>query len=263
MKKISTMLFAVLLAMVLCACGASKDAQNAAGISNVIEEINPETADTEQIKADFDKASAFVASVVDLSDADIQTDDEDPANLYSYWAVDNGDRLFEPDNELMVNGQKIVIGETTVNDLETMGFKLEKPADVIGPDEQMSVTLRNDSKYFMFDVHLTEGEEEKPISDVPVLGFNVGAGEYAIPYEYMGISEDISFEKAIETLGMPNSELRVNSDVTGTSIEISYFNISAAEGITTDNILSLSFSYDADNDTAAISSVRMSRQINR
>jgi len=264
LKRITIILFAAVLVSALCACGAEKPGQspeNASGIPGVIEEIDPETADTEKIKADFDKASEYIGSVVDTSDADINTDDEDPANIYGYWNFDPDKYPFEPETELMVSGQKIVIGQTTVGEIEGMGFKLEKPMDMIGPDDMTSVTLSEGGKSILLEVNLPGGGEEKPIEDVAVQGFNSGSAEYALPYEYMGISGDMSLEKVIDVLGVPNSDLHVNSEPSGVTIELSYYNNSEADGFSVDTTFSISFSYDTENNNTAITSALMSRRL--
>lgn len=262
MKRINAIIFAVLFAIVLCACGASDQGQgsdNEGGIPGIIEEKDPETADTEKIKANFDKAAAYIESAADTSAADVQKDEEDPTNIYCYWNLDPDKNPFEPENELTVSGQKIVIGETTVGELEDMGFKIEKPADTIGPDEIMSVTLNKDGKYFLLE--LRSAEEEKPIDEAAVQGFTAGSIDYAIPYEYMGISEGTSFEEIIAALGMPNSYLNVNSGITGVSIEISYSNMSEEDGINTNTMFSLSFSYDPENNDTVMTSAVLSREM--
>ena len=93
--------------------------------------------------------------------------------------------------------------------------------------------------------------DEGVLSEVDMIG-----NEFGISYAYSGLKDQSSFKDVIDKLGAPNSQVKISSDDTGVSIELSYFNSTQDGDKTSDKSLTVYFGYDTTNNTASV------RQIN-
>ena len=252
MKKTFTTILIILLTISLCA----RKASTPAAVDTSASDAAP--AETDQLKDNFEKASAYVESLIDASKTTVMTDDEEAGSLYRYWMYDNAPEQVSFSNEVDVGGTVIAIGKTLEKELEGLGFQVEASLDSVQPDEITSVTVNKDGKSSILTLKCNDTDQALPIADLPVYGFTSVYNEYTIPFSYSGLTNESTLADALKLFGEPNSSLNLCADDLGTSIVLSYFN-TAQEGetVTTDS-LELTFLYQADANTAVFSSIVLS-----
>ncbi len=253
MKKTFTTILTVLLAVCLCACSASQPA----AVDTSVSDAAP--TETDQMKDNFEKASAYVESLIDVSKTTVMTDDEEAGSLYRYWMYEDAPEQPSFSDEVNIDGAVIVIGKTLEKELEGLGFQVDAYLDTVQPNEVTSVTLNKNGKSTILTLKGNDTDEVLPIADLPVYGFTSVYNEYTIPFSYSELTAESTLADALQLFGEPNSSLNLCVDDLGTSIVLSYFN-NAQEGDTvTTNTLELTFLYQADADTAVLSSINLSR----
>lgn len=253
MKKIFSLFLIAVLAFSLVACGSTQPAAD-----------NSETTTTDNtaIRETFDKASAYIESVLDTKGMDAQVQDDDGgANLYKYWTPTDAADNAAFSMELDINGNAVTVGTTTVKDLAAFDWEIEKSAETVKPDEMMGVMLTKDNRSCSLTAATPTLGQEAPIDDCIICDATASYNEFSLPFSYSGLNEQASIKDIVEKLGVPNSGITLSSDANGSIIELSYF-ISTAEGdLVEDSNLSLSLNYSADSDIAVINSVQLSRSV--
>lgn len=254
MKRLAALLLAAALTASLCACNKNPGSENATEKAALAQEVS--STDKNLVKANFDKAVAFVESAIDTKDM-TAGDNEDEFCMYRDWSYEETENTELPDT-IEVNGKTITIGKTTVKDLNELGMKLEKSMDKVPPQTGTAVNLIDDSKTFLLNVD-NGTDKTLDIDDMTITGFTTGFKDYTLPYSYSGINYDSTVEDVISKLGKPNSNITVDANDQSATITINYTNdVTEGKTITTDNV-SVAFNYDSAKDTAALSSLNYSR----
>lgn len=254
MKRLAALLLAAALAAGLCACNKKPGSENATEKAALAQEVS--STDKNLVKANFDKAVAFVESAIDTKDM-TSRDNEDEFCMYRDWSYEETENTELPDT-IEVNGKTITIGRTTVKDLNELGMKLEKSMEKVPPQTGTAVNLIDDSKTFLLNVD-NDTDKTLDIDDMTITGFTTGFKDYTLPYSYSGINYDSTVEDVISKLGKPNSNITVDANDQSATITINYINdVTEGKTVTTDNV-SVAFNYDPAKDTAALSSLNYSR----
>lgn len=254
MKRLAALLLAAALTAGLCACNNHPGSVNATEEVGVTQQVS--STDKELVKANFDKAVAFVESAIDTKDM-MSRDNEDEFCMYRDWSYEEIKNTELPDT-VEVNGKAVTIGKTTVKDLDALGMKIEKSMEKVPPQTVTGVNLVDGSKTFMLDVD-NSTDKTLNIDDMTITGFTTGFKDYNLPYSYGGINYDSTVEDVISKLGKPNSNITVDANDKSAAITINYTNdVTEGKTITTDNV-SVAFNYDPAKDTAALSSINYSR----
>ncbi len=254
MKRLAALLLAAALTAGLCACNKTPGSENATEKAAIVQEVS--STNKELVKANFDKAVAFVESAIDTKDM-TAGDNEDEFCMYRDWSYEETENTELPDT-IEVNGKTITIGKTTVKDLNELGMKLEKSMEKVPPQTGTAVNLIDDSKTFLLNVD-NGTDKTLDIDDMTITGFTTGFKDYTLPYSYSGINYDSTVEDVISKLGKPNSNITVDANDQSATITINYINdVTEGKTVTTDNV-SVAFNYDPAKDTAALSSLNYSR----
>lgn len=254
MKRLAALLLAAALTAGLCACNKTPGADNPTEKAARVQEVS--TTNKELVKANFDKAVAFVESAIDTKDM-MSRDNEDEFCMYRDWSYEEIKNTELPDT-VEVNGKAVTIGKTTVKDLDGLGMKLEKSMEKVPPQTGTAVNLIDDSKTFLLNVD-NGTDKTLDIDDMTITGFTTGFKDYTLPYSYSGINYDSTVEDVISKLGKPNSNITVDANDQSATITINYINdVTEGKTVTTDNV-SVAFNYDPAKDTAALSSLNYSR----
>lgn len=254
MKRLAALLLAAALTAGLCACNKNPGSENATEKAALAQEVS--STDKNLVKANFDKAVAFVESAIDTKDM-TAGDNEDEFCMYRDWSYEETENTELPDT-IEVNGKTITIGKTTVKDLNELGMKLEKSMEKVPPQTGTAVNLIDDSKTFLLNVD-NGTDKTLDIDDMTITGFTTGFKDYTLPYSYSGINYDSTVEDVISKLGKPNSNITVDANDQSATITINYINdVTEGKTVTTDNV-SVAFNYDPAKDTAALSSLNYSR----
>lgn len=254
MKRLAALLLAAALTAGLCACNKTPGADNPTEKAARVQEVS--STNKELVKANFDKAVAFVESAIDTKDM-MSRDNEDEFCMYRDWSYEETKNTELPDT-VEVNGKAVTIGKTTVKDLNELGMKLEKSMEKVPPQTGTAVNLIDDSKTFLLNVD-NGTDKTLDIDDMTITGFTTGFKDYTLPYSYSGINYDSTVEDVISKLGKPNSNITVDANDKSAAITINYTNdVTEGKTITTDNV-SVAFNYDPAKDTAALSSINYSR----
>ena len=254
MKRLAALLLAAALTAGLCACNKTPGADNPTEKATLAQEVS--STDKNLVKANFDKAVAFVESAIDTKDM-TAGDNEDEFCMYRDWSYEEIKNTELPDT-IEVNGKTITIGKTTVKDLNELGMKLEKSMEKVPPQTGTAVNLIDDSKTFLLNVD-NGTDKTLDIDDMTITGFTTGFKDYTLPYSYSGINYDSTVEDVISKLGKPNSNITVDANDQSATITINYINdVTEGKTVTTDNV-SVAFNYDPAKDTATLSSLNYSR----
>ena len=254
MKRLAALLLAAALTAGLCACNKTPGSENATEKAAIVQEVS--STNKELVKANFDKAVAFVESAIDTKDM-MSRDNEDEFCMYRDWSYEETENTELPDT-IEVNGKTITIGKTTVKGLNELGMKLEKSMEKVPPQTGTAVNLIDDSKTFLLNVD-NGTDKTLDIDDMTITGFTTGFKDYTLPYSYSGINYDSTVEDVISKLGKPNSNITVDANDQSATITINYINdVTEGKTVTTDNV-SVAFNYDPAKDTAALSSLNYSR----
>lgn len=246
MKKVLVLLLALTLIVSFCACGANK-----------VVDVNPTVSSdgAAAIRADFEKAKAFVEANIDMKNMEAQ-DQEDPSYLYQYWfAQDAPNAEFSLDAEL--DGQTVTVGKTTVKELKELGFELSTDQKVIEPDVSTGFSLSKGDKICNITLANNDTGKELPIDEGVLSEVDMIGNEFGISYAYSGLKDQSSFKDVIDKLGAPNSEVKISSDDSGVSIELSYFNSTQDGDKTSDKSLTVYFGYDTTNNAASVSQINL------
>ncbi len=255
MKRIFALLLATLLTVSLCACGAS---QSQTGLDDIIT-IDDSTVNKEEARAAFDKAAEYLKSFVDLSKMEEHPVDEQDTALYGNWFPLEADATVSLSNDFEVDGSKITIDTTLEKDLEAMDFSIEKAMDTVEPDMSTSVTLGKGTKSMILSLENNYGDQPVPIGDLAVAGFTSGISELNLPFNYNGLTETSTLEDALKIFGVPNDSIRIAVEGTGTEIQFSYFTDATEGDVSVMDHLDLNFAYNAESNTAALTTISRSR----
>ena len=253
MKKILSIGLAVLFAASLCACTSS------AAQSLMPEPTVAPTSAPEDIRTNFEKASAYVESLLDGKTGDVQTDDEDSLSLYRYWDCPDADGAITLSDEVTVEGFTAVIGKTLVKELDNSGLTVEKSKETLEPHFETSASLTRDGKTFVFRVYNSK-EESVLMNETALSGFSGTFSEYVLPFNYAGLTETSTLRDVMELFGYKNYSIVLSADETGTMIRVSYHFDTPDGNSVFMRILEIECLYQADADTAVITSISYSAE---
>ena len=249
-KEITVFITAFVLAAGFCSCSPG----------SVISEGSSEASpDLEAVRTSFDKASAYIESAVDTSSMTVITEDEDSRNLTRSWSYDEPENITLSD-VVEIDGNKIIIGETTEKELENLNLKAEKSKDTAEPDESVSVTLTNeDDKSMILSIQSNDTDATQTVGDLPVYGFKSGLIEYTLPFNYSGLTGESDLEDALKIFGAPNTMIYLSANDLNTSIELEYLNEKKEQDFVITDDLLLVFKYNED-DTTELTCINYSRE---
>ncbi len=267
MKKIAAFLLIAALTAALCACGSNSQKPDGSsadsgipGIIDVLPEGGGELS-PEDVKNNYDKAFAYVESTIDTTGMTANPDDEQEGYYYCYWFYDEEAENVTFPMDVDVDGARIVVGETLEKDLKGLGFETEVPSETAEPDESIGVVINKNGKSAALTLQNNETGQPVPVADLPVFVFTDTDSEYSIPFTYAGLSSQSTIADVIKVLGKPNSSIHLSSDDISTTIELSYANNVTENDSDIMDSLDLTFIYNAESNTAALSNINLSRSI--
>ena len=249
MRKWFARILIAAFAASLLACGGTNDSEKDASVPAA------DTAEAGDIRSHFEKASAYVESLIDTTGMEVLTDEEDSEFLCRTWMYEKFISLPEIGREVTVDGKTIVIGETKVRDLPELGFEVAKFADELGPYEATSVSLQKGRKTFILSPQTNDTDRTLPLDDLPIFSFSATYSEDVIPFSYYGTDERTTLEDLIARWGIPNSSIRVTADSYGTYIELSYQSETADQDWITSDALTFSLNYRPEAGIACLFTV--------
>lgn len=247
MKRILALLLAVILTAALCACSPIV----------TIDETDA-TANPDELRANFDKAVAYVEANVDTSGMTPQIQDDDAGSLYHYWLDEDEAPELSFSGEFMVGGDnKIVVGETTVKQLRELDLDVVFDKEEADPEETVSGTLEKDGKYVSIVLEQNTGDKKVPIDDLAIAMFWGGVDDdFCLDFTYCGLDRTSTLKDYIDKIGVPNNTLQVSADSTNTTIELSYYRETKDGDEITSTVLSIYLVYDPAADTAVLGSMQ-------
>lgn len=250
MKKLTAIIVTALFALALAACGAKPPAPSGSQ--------QPGTqADAAAIKSNFDKAYDYVQALIQSDNVQADKFEDDPENLTCMWTFPDAPSDVDLSEDVEIDGQKITIGKTLVKDLAGLGFEITKSSDDVQPNEIFGIQLTKAGKSVMLETHGTE--KAQPSDALPVYGFTGGMQDFAIPYNYNGLTAASTLKDVLDIMGVPNADIRLSTDSMTSTIEVSYMNEQTVGDQTEQNRLSVTCTYDAASNTAVITSLNLSR----
>lgn len=252
MKKIFAILLIAALAVTLVACGGAKNNDT---------DATSAPADTAAIRSVYDKAAAFVDANIDTKDLEVtEQDDDNGTYLCKFWNSTDETASADFTNDIVVDGVTITLGKTTVKELKALdGYTVDLPQDTIESDTVLGFGLSKDNKSVQLSIISNDITEAAPVDDFTIDQITCSYSDFSLPFLYSGLDEKATVKDIIEKVGMPNSTIQLTVDEQSAVIELNYSRSSKADGLTIDETLTISLNYNADNDTAAVSDVRLSR----
>ena len=247
MKKLLAILVAALAAIALCACGAEE-------IISV--ETGAPPADEGAIKATYDKACAFIDTAIGDMKANKQISSEDPTYLACDWEFEGAQQNYNMSDEIDLNGHAVVIGKTTMKEIKDYGFTFLGAPETVAPNEILGLTTLDGDKSVSLGTH--GGDKEQTLDESVVYEFVAGEKEFAIPYNYCGVTVESTLKDVLTALGAPNISIHLGVDSSSATIDISYNDEVQENGQITTNRLAFTFKYDETNDSASITSLNRS-----
>ena len=213
------------------------------------------TEDAENFKAGLEKAAAYVESLIDISEMTESTEEEDPSYLSISWDNTANEVSSALDPEVLIDEKKVVIGKTTVKELEDLGFTVKKDSDTVGPNEVVGVSLTKDDKTTSLTLKENDTSDTVQIADLPVYSFTSGSSEFCLPFDYSGLTDESTVEDVINALGEPNSTIRVSSEAMGTMITLTYDEVKEDGKL---YVLEIAFQYDPETNTESFFNILFS-----
>ena len=252
MKKILVLFLALIIAAGVCACGAPKATDPGSTEAQM---------DKAAIREAFNKATAYIESNIDMSKMTKSTQDDDNGNdLYNYWSSDGGNNATFS-NEILIAGNAVEIGKTTVKDTESFDLEVSKSQKTVKPNEFVSVELTKNGKTCMLMTGDNLTGKEANIDDMPIGSVSAAFDEYALPFKYGGLTDKSTLKDVISLIGEPNNTVNLSVSQTGSVIDVCYTKTTKDAGMTIDDNLTVFLYYDAASDSAMVKSVQLSRSI--
>lgn len=251
MKKAIVILLIAVLALSLFACGSS---QNTATESNYA----VETVNTKDIRVLFDDAVSYVERNMDTSGMTSSVQDDDGgAHLYKYWGYDDFVGNDEFPMDILLDGNTITVGTTTVSDLKAMGFDVEVGAETLQPEEVTSVSIKKDGKSLNFSTDMNTTSAVKSADEMVLSTFYASMDDSTIPFDYKGLTPDSTLKDVIAAFGTTKYRANVSADSDSTQVEVVYINQIEDGDIVTTQTLMISMLYEADTDSAKVTNIQL------
>ena len=252
MKKLIIALLLVALTLGLCACGASDTQKPTEEQATQVPSV---------ARQDFEAASTYIESLIDTNEMS-KTDQDDENGLYRYWTYSGkeANNTFSP--EIEIDGKKITLGETTVNDLKELGFECEIDVETVQPNTEQGFIIRKDNKYCNISVQNTT-EKEQSIHELAVFQINVLTDSGFLDFNYGDIKSGSTLEDVIKALGTPRSNITLSGAESGASIALSYSNIVTDGDLETISTLDIDLPYQTEKNTADVRSINLSVSQNK
>ena len=251
MKKIITLMLIAALALTLFACGSKE---------TIVKDTTDESVDTAAVRENFDKASDYIESVIDTKGMTSSVQDDDSSNLYKSWQYDKEADNADISMEVEIGGSTVIVGTTTIPELKALGFDVQLENDTIEANTEYGFSATKDGKFCNMSVDNSSNKaqkaEELPISSVNGASEDLGAASFV----YKGLKVGSSLNDVINALGTPNSGISLSAGDSSTTFSLNYYSQDTEDDKTaTDINLVIDMVYDAQNNTAAVSSFNLSR----
>lgn len=243
MKKLIITVLLTALTLGLCACGSSQTSEQA-------------TQDSVTTNESFEAATSYVESAIDTSEMN-STIQNDENSLYHYWTYGGAEPNDEFGLEIEINGEKITIGKTTVNDLKDLGFDVDLDVETVQPNTVQGFTIKKDDKFCNISVQ-NSTDKEQDIHDLAVFQVNVFTDEASLSFNYGDIKGGSSLEEVIKAFGTPKSNVTLSGDESNTTITLNYFSSVTQDDLMTTSTLDIDLLYNADDNTATVKSINLS-----
>lgn len=251
MKKQLLILITAALILSLCAC--SRD---------IIEiDHEPATVDSAAMRGEFDAARAYVESNADLSQMNSTVQNDEKA-LYQYWNGSGEENdTFTQDIEL--EGKTVTIGLTTVSDLKDLGFKVDTGTESVEPNTVQGFSITQGDKYCSLAVE-NNTDTTQQLADLPMIQFSCGAPDDGfLNCAYSDITCGSTLKEVFDAIGMPQSNIIVTTDNSGTRIELNYLSSFIEGERSVFDTLDIDLIFDKDKDTATVTNITLSRSIEK
>ncbi len=252
MKKLLTLLLVAVLAVMLCACGQPQSI-----LDDIV--IEDESVDKDALRDTLDKATDYIESTVDTAKMTATTNDDDDYSVSRYWSYDKAVEIEPLITAFEIDGNKIVIGETTESQLEELGMEIDAYADTIGPEEETSITLSQGSKFCMILLEANLTDQTIPIRDLAVAGFTCPAPAYSLDFSYDGLTYSSTIDQVLAALGTPNDGISLYSDSTICTFELDYSDELQDGDYIIGDSLRITFLYNPEDNTASLYGIDMDR----
>ena len=251
MKKFITIILTLTLVISLCACSAKNDAKNDATKDEALIRTVEETGNPEAIRADHDKAVAYVNSVMDTEGMTQSDNDEDVTNLIHNWGYENEVKGSDIPMDITLDEKTFTIGKTTVKELRDMGMTLDISSDTVEANTFFGFTITKGSSFVNMDAGNFTDSEAK-IDTLPVTEITTTGGGSGIPFTYNNITEGSDLKTVLEIFGKPSLSATLTTDSFFNRIKLEYSRDTVENGMLTTDYLNIFLDYDADNNIAKV-----------
>lgn len=254
MKKLIIIFLSAALVLGLCACGGNNNTSDA--------DSTVGAADVADIRAAYEKADAYIGSIIDAEKAGMVTDEQDDNNgetLYKYWTYAEDKEGGKIDASIELEGETVTVGKTTVSELKELGYKIDAEVETVGANTVQGFSVTKDNKYSNLSVDNYTNSPQK-FADMVI---NSAAGANAevggMSFDYKGIKSGSTLKDVVDALGVPNFTMTLGCDLSGNSIEVSYSCTTVEDGNQLVDTLTVNLMYDPSANVAKVSAVRIER----
>ncbi len=247
MKKQVIMILSLLLAICMLGCTAT---------ANPVEA--PAADDSEHtIEERFDMASAYIESLIDASKAEVQTDTEDPEYPQRHWFFSGAADGATIPEALTVDGKSFTIGQVTVKELKELGLNIESGSDVIEPSYALMINISDGLKSLTITTAGNDTDQDIPLDDAVIVGFQGGFNEYTIPFDYAGITEASTLKDVLSLFASEDWEgiMGLTASEYDTEITVQMYSTVQSGETETLKSLDITLSYSASSNTATVTNV--------
>lgn len=260
MKRLLALALAVMLVVSLCACKNGKENSDTSTKDSAAAVGQPDPA---QIRENYQKAVSYIERIIDVSKMQSSEENEEGSDApYKYWYLSEPMDSVELSRDILIDGEKITFGTTTVNDLKSTKFTVETSGEKIPENQALSVRLiKGEQDCNLYTGYNYSGKEipAEKVGDEAICEGIFNVSEYALPFDFSGIKPDSSFEDIVKILGTPNSTLQVSCNGAEVMIYVGYSNSEGKDG-SIQNMIFANLSYNADDDTSSISTIQYFRR---
>lgn len=234
------------LLLMVCMFGCATKAQTPAAPSSDDSELTAEER--------FQKGSAFIESLIDVSKAEVQTDEEDPGYLQRYWQFGGPADAANIPETVTIDGKDIAIGQITVKQVKELGFTVDFDMDTVEPDTILSFSIVDGTKALLLTTAANTADQSIPFDDAVIAGFSGSFSAYSMPFDYAGITEASTLKDIIAAFGLEAGEAVIGLVASTSDAEITVRISNTVQNGDTETIKSLDiyFLYSALENTAAI-----------
>ena len=258
MKRIITLLLVTALALGLFGCSGSQSG----GTNNAGSDPAAGLAyDAAEIRANFEKAEAYADALFSGKNmtSSIQDDDES-TGIYKSWYYDGKPDQTPISSEIEIDGNRIVLGETTAKDVMGFGLTANKSNENAQTGDVVTITLSKGDRGCAVML-APNGTEEKDADDLPVYEVMTSAKDFSLPFTYCGLTVDSTLEDVLKALGTPTFLATLSSENMGVSIELDYNHLTEDGGKQTLDSLVIRLVYDTDSNTALVDNLDLRREV--